>query len=58
MMIGKLYQDNKNSASLIFFKKLISNKFDRIMNIKIPLVDVKEVAYCALDCIEKPECFD
>lgn len=57
MMLGPLLRKRSRSASVIFMKKLLSEKLQQVLDLKIPSVDVRDVAKVIVDSLEKPESF-
>lgn len=58
MLVGPLLKESDTSGSVIFFKNLINNKFEKIMNLKIPLVDVRDLSTIMVASVEKVATFN
>lgn len=57
LIIGPLLRKGVSSASVVFIKKLIDDDFNQILDLKIPVVDVRDVSRIIVKSIEKPEAF-
>lgn len=57
LLLGPLLRKGEGSASVLFLKKLVNDNFNQIFDLKIPTVDVRDVAYSVVSSIEKAESF-
>jgi len=57
MMLGPLVRKESNSSSVVFLKKLIGDNFQQYLDLKVPTVDVRDVAELVITAIDRPETF-
>lgn len=58
IMIGPLLKDCETSTSIKFFKKIVKKQYSKILNVKIPVVDVRDVSMCILNSIKNISSFN
>lgn len=44
LLLGPIKKRGETSSNVVFFKKLLKKNLERIVNIKIPVVDVRDVS--------------
>ena len=58
LLLGPILKRGEQSVNVVFFRKLIKKKLDKIINIKIPVVDVRDVCNIVINSIKNVSSFN